>query len=146
MTFDSVTTKALPSTEVTCLHVFRHGKVETGGKRLALGHQDLPISHVGEAQHRAIVELAKASFSKADGVICSDLGRCSGLAGEIGKALGIPVLPYFELREQNMGAWELSDWADLTAADEDRVQAYWNDYVHTRPPGGENFDDVVLCS
>jgi len=144
MAFDSVTTKALPSTEVTCLHVFRHGKVETGGKRLALGHSDLPISQVGKAQHRAIVELALASISEAAGVISSDLGRCSGLAGEIGEALGLPVLSYPELREQNMGAWELSDWADLTAADEDRVQAYWNDYVHTRPPGGENFDDVVL--
>ena len=143
MPFDDVTQQALPSQELTRLHVFRHGQVETGGQRLAFGHSDLPISAAGERQHVAIVAYARRHLSDVDGVICSDLTRCLSLAQTLGAALGVPVRTSSKLREQHMGSWESRAWSDLTAADEARVQAYWNDYVQTRPPEGENFADVV---
>ena len=143
MPFDDITQQALPSQEVTRLHVFRHGQVQTGGQRLAYGHSDVLLSPAGERQHAAIVEYARRHLSDVDGVVCSDLKRCMHLAQALGEALGLPVRAFTALREQHMGNWESQPWSELTAADEARVQAYWDDYVQTRPPGGESFDDVV---
>jgi alpha-ribazole phosphatase len=43
--------------------------------------------------------------------------------------------------EMNFGTWEMQKWNDLPEAD---VTAWGNNYVHMRPPQGENFGDVAL--
>lgn len=41
-----------------------------------------------------------------------------------------------------MGAWDGRTWEELTLADPEGTLAYWNDYVHARPHGGESFAQV----
>lgn len=141
--WDAVTLRALPSTEVSHLHLLRHGHVDTGGQRLAYGHLDLPLSAEGRQSSRALLALVRDGLPPVDRVYGSDLSRCAPLATALGEACGAPVALSPLLREQHMGAWEGRSWAELTAADEDRVQAWWADYLHSRAPGGESLADLA---
>ena len=144
MAFDDVTQAALPSSLVTHLHVFRHGKVETGGSRLVYGHLDLPLAADGERQGRALVDFAARRLPRPDGVISSDLSRCLGHARELSALLDVPLHVFPALREQDMGTWEGRRWSDLTAADEQAVHDYWENYLDSRPGGGESLRDLGL--
>lgn len=138
MGFDPVTTAALPSRWVTHLHMVRHGCVDTGGERRAYGHLDLPLDPHGRRQADAMVAFAR-DLPGIDTVWSSDLRRCRETAERIATLLGVPLRCSASLREQSMGAWEGRTWRDLTAEDEDAIQAYWDDYTHAEPPGGESF-------
>lgn len=140
---DETTQAALPSAVVTHLHLLRHGPVDTGGQRLAYGQTDLPLSVVGQLASDDLLALCRDVLPPLTGVISSDLSRCRQLAERIGAALGLPVEAEPALREQHMGDWEGRSWGELTAQDEDRIQDYWADYVHTRPPGGENLAELA---
>lgn len=141
--FDAVTERALPSREVTSLHLLRHGEVDTGGARLAYGHLDLSLTPKGEAEGEALRRHVLERLPRPDGVISSDLTRCSALAERIAADLDLPLWRSPALREQRMGDWEGRSWEALTAEDEPGVQAYWADYLHAAPPGGESFADLA---
>ena len=138
MSFDAVTQAALPSSEVTALHLLRHPHVETGGRRLAYGHADLPLSARGRADGAALVRFALARLPRPDGLISSDLRRCLDVAEPLAKAWGVPLVATEALREQAMGDWEGAAWEDLTREDPARIHAYWDDYLRVAPPGGES--------
>ncbi|MCB9744343.1 MAG: histidine phosphatase family protein [Alphaproteobacteria bacterium] len=138
MPFDPVTQAALPSREVTELHLLRHGQVDTGGQRLAYGHLDLPLSPQGLADSSALLAFAARELADAEGVISSDLGRCLHTAEPLAATLGLPLRVTPALREQSMGAWEGRPWGALTAESPAAVHAYWADYVNAAPPGGES--------
>lgn len=142
--WDPVTTRALPSTEVTHLHLLRHGAVDTGGLRLAYGHSDLALAPSGRAAMQALSELVSGRLPRPDVILSSDLRRCAELAHTLGRQLDLPVALHPELREQHMGRWEGRSWQELTAQDEPAVQALWADYVHARPPGGESLADMAV--
>lgn len=141
--WDAVTLRALPSTEVSHLHLLRHGHVDTGGQRLAYGHLDLPLSARGRASSDALRTFVLDALPPIDRVFSSDLSRCAPLADQLGALTGAPVEHSAMLREQHMGDWEGRSWAELTAEDEDRVQAWWADYVGSRAPGGESLADLA---
>lgn len=141
--FDAVTQAALPSAEVTSLHLLRHPHAETGGRRLAYGHTDLPLSSRGQRDADELVAWCLARLPRPDGVISSDLERCLAVARPLAAGFGVPLQRSPALREQHMGDWEGAAWEDLTAAEEDRVRAYWTDYLHSRPPNGESFADLA---
>lgn len=143
MSFDRSTEQALPSHEVTHLHLLRHGAVDTGGQRRCYGHTDYPPSALGRAQAAALVAAREDLFPPPDGVLGSDLARCRALAEPLAEALGVPLTLHPALREQHMGDWEGRTWADLTDADLPGVRAYWTDYVTARPPGGETFGELA---
>ncbi len=143
MRWDRFTEQAMPSTEVTHLHLLRHGAPETGGRRLCYGHLDLGLSPHGLAQHAALVRLVADHLPKPDGILSSDLGRAAQLARALGEALGLPVILDPALREQHMGDWEGRPWEALTAEDVEGVRAFWSDYAGARPPGGESLGDLA---
>lgn len=138
MSFDAVTQAALPSSEVTALHLLRHPHVETGGRRLAYGHSDLPLSARGRADGAALVRFASTRLPRPDGVLSSDLRRCLDVAEPLAQAWGAPLVATAALREQAMGAWEGAAWEDLTRDHEAQVRDYWEDYLGAAPPGGES--------
>jgi nicotinamide riboside kinase len=43
-----------------------------------------------------------------------------------------------------MGEWEGRSWAELTREHGALVTAWWEDYAHMRPPGGESLADLSL--
>ncbi len=142
MSWDTITEQALPSREVTHLHVLRHGPVDTGGARRAYGHSDLPLSARGRAEGEALVRFAVERLPRPVGVLSSDLARCTEIAGPLAARLGVPLEATPELREQHMGAWEGRSWEELTAEDVAGVRAFWADYAGARPPGGESLADL----
>jgi len=140
--FDAVTNEELPSRELTTLHLVRHGAVETGGRRLAYGQTDLPLSAEGHAQNDAVLQLALRTVPRPEGVLSSDLSRCLQPAKRLAQRFGVPLRVYPQLREQHMGAWEGRPWGDLSAEDSQGIHDYWEDYVNARPPDGENLREV----
>ena len=143
MPWDQATEQALPEHEVTHLHLLRHGAVETGGQRRCYGHTDYTLSRDGERQAAALQALCTSELPPPDGVLSSDLSRCRVLAEPLARALGVPLWLEPELREQHMGDWEGRTWADLTTTDVQQVRAFWSDYAHTPPPGGESFAQMA---
>lgn len=143
MSFDAVTQAALPSTEVTAFHLLRHGHVDTGGRRLAYGHTDLPLSARGLEEARDLHAFALARLPRPDGVLSSDLARCTAIARPLARAFDVPLVETAALREQAMGDWEGAAWEDLHAADPDGTHAWWADYLNARPPGGESMGDLA---
>lgn len=140
--FDAVTRDALPSNWVVQLHLLRHGHVETGGQRLAYGQLDLPLSPRGRREQADLMDHATARIPRPDRILSSDLGRCAGLARDLGRRWDKKVEFSPALREQRMGDWEGLAWSQLTLTHEARVRAYWSDYVSSRPPGGESLRDL----
>ncbi len=143
MSWDRSTAQVFPSLEVTQLHLFRHGKVDTGGQRLAYGHSDYPLTAEGTAQGEALRRFAAEHFPEPDGVLSSDLRRCADIARPLAEELGVPLRLLPELREQHMGLWEGRPWAELTDEDVARVRDYWTDYAGTRPPEGETYREMA---
>ena len=144
MSWDITTAQALPSTEVTHLHLLRHGQVDTGGRRLAYGHSDFPLTGEGERQGAALVDFAARQLPAPAGILSSDLRRCSEIARPLAARLGVPLRLEPALREQHMGEWEGVAWEDLTAREVSRVRAFWTDYATARPPGGESLADMAV--
>lgn len=143
MAFDRVTRQAFPQTAVTHLHLLRHGVVDTGGRRRAYGITDAPLSAEGIRQAEALIEYAVEALPRPDGILSSDLGRCTAIARPLAERLGVPLVCTPTLREQDMGEWEWRSWEELTLLDEQRIRDYWEDYLNTTPPGGESFADMV---
>lgn len=141
--FDAVTDKELPSSELTHLHLLRHGAVDTGGLRLAYGHSDLPLSFEGVAQNQAVLEQVLRTLPPPAGVLASDLSRCAQPAQALASRLQVPLELSPALREQAMGDWEGRPWGELSAQDSQGVHDYWDDYVNARPPGGESLQELA---
>lgn len=133
------TAAILPDARVAHVHLFRHGAVETGGRRVCRGQADVPLSPAGLAQSDAAAAAFLTRFGAPDRVLSSDLSRCRTLA----ERFGVPVEAVAALREQDMGDWEGRDWDELSAADGAAVTAYWDDYVDGRPTGGETWAEAA---
>ncbi len=133
--FDKPTMRIIPSATVVRVHLFRHGEV--AGSRVCRGQSDARLSPRGEAQSDAAAAWFRASQPAPDLVLSSDLSRCAALARRLSDA---PVLVP-ALREQDMGRWDGRGWEELTVEDPAGTSAYWNDYVHARPPGGETYGE-----
>ena len=142
MPWDRTTLQALPSSEVTHLHLLRHGKPDTGGARRCYGHTDYPLSDVGRAQSAALLAWSERHLPRPDHILCSDLQRARVTAAALAAQFDVPLTVDPDLREQHMGDWEGRTWSDLTDADVTGVRAFWTDYAITRPPGGESLDDL----
>lgn len=89
-----------------------------------------------------MVAWAQAHLPSVDRVICSDLVRARQMGERLAEVLQVPLVVDVGLREQHMGDWEGRLWKALTAEDVVGVRAFWTDYAHTRPPGGESLGDL----
>ncbi len=137
--FDAPTLGIIPSTRAARVHLFRHGEVETGPLRICRGQADVPLSPRGREQSQAVAGRFLDHHGPPDRGLSSDLSRCTYLAAQFG--LETELVP--GLREQDMGRWEGRTWDDLTQADGPAVTAYWNNYVHGRPTGGETWGEAA---
>jgi broad specificity phosphatase PhoE len=125
----------------TRVYLFRHGEVTLAETRRFIGHLDVPLSPLGEAQCRA--QGARLRDIRIDALYTSDLVR----AWRSGELLGAPsglvprVVP--DLREMSMGRWE-----GLTAEEirtrEPEAFATWMASIGAFPfPGGESVPDLA---
>lgn len=140
--FDEPTLEVMPDHHVARLHLVRHAAVQDLGRRLVRGQSDTPLAEHALDQERALAGWMSAIEPRVDRVVASDLARCAGLGERIASSLGLRLELEPRLREQSMGRWEGHTWEEITATDPDLVRAYWSDYAHTRPPGGEALTDL----
>lgn len=140
--FDAATTRILPSSSVTHVHLLRHGEVAEFTQRVVRGQIDVPNSARGEEETRLLAHWLECNEPRPDLVFTSDLVRCRSLAHEVGRRSDRVPIADVRLREQSMGAWEGRTWAAITAQEPSAVTAYWNDYYRARPTRGESFADL----
>lgn len=132
----------MPDTRVLRLHLLRHAAVADLGRRVIRGQSEVGSAPEAEAQERALVAWLVQHEPGIAQVVSSDLDRCARLGRRLADALEVPLELEPRLREQSMGRWEGHTWDEVTAADPELVAAYWSDYAHTRPPGGEALTDL----
>jgi alpha-ribazole phosphatase len=132
--YDQPTLDIMPSVRLCRVHLLRHAPTEQGSTRICRGHQDVPLSAEGRRRSLALAHWYLAKFGSPAVIYSSDLSRCRFLAEQLGTPTLLPGL-----REQDMGAWEGQSWESLTRADPVAVDAWWRDWVDSRPPRGESW-------
>lgn len=137
---DPATARILPSARACELVLLRHGAVQELERRIVRGQLDVPLSAEGLRQHTELARWLEHELDPRPALVwSSDLVRCRDLAERLGGRVRFDA----RLREQHMGRWEGLSWAEITAEDPARVSAYWQDYAHTCPSGGESLFDVA---
>lgn len=120
---------------MTELHLVRHGPTHA---KTMVGWSDLPADLSDTAQVARL-----ADHLPADGiVISSDLQRCVATADAIQRDRH-RLAHDTALREIHFGDWELKTFAEIEAADPDRIRAYWETPGDVRPPNGESWNEVT---
>jgi broad specificity phosphatase PhoE len=141
--FGPATQGLLPDQRVGTLFLLRHGQLVAQERRLLRGQAEAELSERGQSEQQALVRWLAAEGGGLDEVYSSDLLRCRGLGEALAARLGVPLRLDARLREQHLGRFEGRDWEQLSVEYPEEVRAYWADYVHGRPPGGENLADVA---
>lgn len=141
--FDPATQGIMPDAEVTRLHILRHGAVANLEARVVRGQLDVPLSPSGLAQSTRLASWLVTHEPRPEVLVGSDLVRCRDLGNALAARLGVGYETTAALREQHMGDWQGLTWSSVTERDAELVRAYWDDYVHVAPPGGESFADLV---
>lgn len=120
---------------MTELHLVRHGPTHA---KTMVGWSDLPADLSDTAQVARL-----ADHLPSDGiVISSDLQRCIATADAIQRDRH-RLAHDADLREIHFGDWELKSFAEIEAADPDRIRAYWEVPGDVRPPNGESWNEVT---
>ncbi|MEO0649221.1 MAG: histidine phosphatase family protein [Planctomycetota bacterium] len=127
-------------TNVTRIHLVRHGVVEARWSGRLYGDLDVELSAEGREQARqAAVRLAAQPL---DAVVSSDLARARFGAEQIaeGRELEVRVQP--ALREISRGAWAGRPIEEVKAENPGALEAWFAAPEHSRPPEGESIHDL----
>ena len=114
----------------------RHTRVDvpTG---VCYGKTDVPLAST-YAEEMAAVK-TQTDWYQFDAVYCSPLSRCRKLAEDV---FPRETIRFDErLMELNFGRWEMQQWDDID--DTAEAQAWFDDFVSVRTPGGESFQDQI---
>ncbi len=113
----------------------RHAPVPTQQGRL-MGQRDWPAA-ITPTRAAAVARCLPTGAH----LLVSDLARARATADALQAAGWQPRSRRQDarLREQDLGAWSDRRWDDLGA----EAQPFVTDPLHTRPPGGESFTDLM---
>jgi alpha-ribazole phosphatase len=122
------------------IYLIRHTAVAVD-KGVCYGGTDVALadSFAADAAATASV-LTKLCPTEPTHWIASPATRCQRLTETLKGDL-TDVQTDLRWWEMNFGTWEMQRWNDLP---EETVRDWGDNYVHLRPPGGENFGDVAL--
>jgi alpha-ribazole phosphatase len=124
----------------TTIYLVRHGSVVGAETRRFIGHLDVPLSPMGEAEAAALGRrLAGAKLAAA---YSSDLARTRRTAEILAAPHGLEAVPLPEFREFSMGRWEGLTAAEIRALDPAAFEAWMADIGRFQFPGGESLTDV----
>jgi len=124
------------------LFLIRHGQTEWNVQRRMQGRLDSPLTTVGRAQADANGRILR-KIARVDALIASPSGRTRETAYIVNSHLKAPISFEDALMERDCG-----DWSGLTLDEiADNFPRAWQSregdpYGH-RPPGGENFEDMI---
>ena len=118
------------------VYLIRHTSVAVP-QGTCYGHTDVELAETFPSEAAQVRDrLSGLTFDK---VFTSPLTRCRRLAAFCGFA---DAQVDERLKEIGFGEWEMRTFDDLYAH-EPAFVAWCEDYVHQRPPGGENMGDVL---
>lgn len=124
----------------TVFYLVRHGSVVDAERRRFIGHLDVPLSPLGEAQMEALS--ARLASAPLEAVYASDLSRARRSA----EILAAPhrLTPRVEpaLREMSMGRWEGLTAGEITALDPEAFKEWIARIGEVPFPGGESLMDL----
>lgn len=126
---------------VTTIYLVRHGSVVGAETRRFIGHLDVPLSPLGEAEAAALAR--RLSSVRLAAVYASDLTRTSRTAQILAAPHGLEAVPVAELREFAMGRWEGLTAEEIRTLDAEAFSAWMADVGHFKFPGGESLPDVA---
>ena len=124
----------------TTIYLVRHGSVVGAETRRFIGHLDVPLSPIGEAEVAALGR--RLAGVKLFAVYSSDLARTRRTAEILAAPHGLEAVPLPELREFSMGRWEGLTAAEIRALDPAAFEAWMADIGRFQFPGGESLQDV----
>jgi len=119
----------------------RHGSVVGAETRRFIGHLDVPLSPLGEAEAAALAR--RLSTVKLAAAYSSDLSRTRRTAEILGASHGLEAVPLPELREFSMGRWEGLTAEEIRALDPPAFEAWMADVGRFQFPDGESLSDVA---
>ena len=108
------------------LYLIRHGQTDFNAQHRVQGWSDIPLNATGQAQAQALPAIIAAKNITADAIFASDLIRAQQTAAPTARALGLPVICTWLLRERHFGQYEGSDgalmpWDALNARPEQAI-------------------------
>lgn len=119
----------------------RHGSVIGAETRRFIGHLDVPLSPLGEAEATALAR--RLSTVKLAAAYSSDLSRTRRTAEILGAPHGLAAVALPELREFSMGHWEGLTAEEIRALDPAAFEAWMADVGRFQFPDGESLSDVA---
>jgi len=124
------------------LYLVRHGLVEmNGGGRRYIGQLDLSLHEEGIRQAEELRERLKDIPFAA--VYCSDLKRSVETARIIARDHGLEPLALENLREINLGRWEVESYMEIRRRYREAYEERGRDILHFKTPGGESFLECI---
>ena len=127
--------------------VVRHGQTEWNRVSRFQGHQDSPLTRIGEWQAETVARFVKLLRLKPiDTLISSPLGRAHHSARIIAHELGHPVESIKvddRLLEVAFGNWEGLTREEIAERHPDELKARQNDRWRHAPPGAESYADAA---
>ncbi len=108
--------------------------------RRFIGHLDVPLSPLGEAQLAALTR--RLSGLQLDAIYCSDLLRTRRSAEILAAPRGLTPIEEPALREFAMGRWEGLTAEEIRALDAAAFDAWMADVGHFQFPEGESLPDL----
>jgi alpha-ribazole phosphatase len=125
---------------VTRIYLVRHGSVVGAETRRFIGHLDVPLSPLGEAQLEALAVRLRAIH--LDAVYCSDLLRTRRSAEILAAPHRLTPIADPALREFAMGQWDGLTAEEIRALDAAAFRAWMADVGRFQFPGGESLQDL----
>jgi broad specificity phosphatase PhoE len=118
----------------------RHGSVIGAEIRRFIGHLDVPLSPLGEAQLTALAHRLRGFTF--DAIYCSDLVRTRRSAEILAAPRGLTAIVEPALREFAMGRWEGLTAEEIRALDAVAFDAWMGDVGRFQFPEGESLPDL----
>ena len=118
----------------------RHGSVIGAETRRFIGHLDVPLSPLGEAQLTALAHRLRGFAF--DAIYCSDLVRTRRSAEILAAPRGLTAIVEPALREFAMGRWEGLTAEEIRALDAVAFDAWMADVGRFQFPEGESLPDL----
>ncbi len=118
----------------------RHGSVVGAETRRFIGHLDVPLSPLGEAQLAALARRLRGLA--LDAVYCSDLARTRRSAQILAAPHGLTPIAEPALREFAMGRWEGLTAEEIRGLDAAAYAAWMADVSRFQFPEGESLPDL----
>ncbi len=125
----------------TRIYLLRHGAVVGAETRRFIGHLDVPLSPLGEAQCHALAARLRGAGLCA--IYSSDLERARRSGEIVGRAVGLSPATLPSLREMSMGRWDGLTAAEIEAREPDAFTRWMSGVGQFAFPGGESVADLV---